>query len=220
MESDLSIITLSLRVGIISTLITSVFAFAFAWILVKKNFKGKFFLDLLISLPIALPPVLVGYFLLWLLGRNNPFGEFLYQLFGINITFTWLAAVLASFLVSLPLVTRSFMIAISGVDKNMEIVSKSLGLNSFQTIRYIILPIAKKGIIAGIILGFIRSLSEFGATIVVAGNIPGKTQTIPLGIYTKISSSSGSDIWPLILVSTTIAAITLSIYYYLLRQVD
>ena len=220
MESDLSIIILSLRVGVISTFITSIFAFSFAWILVKKNFRGKFLLDLLISLPIALPPVLVGYFLLWLFGRNNIFGEFLYQLFGINITFTWFAAVLASFLVSLPLVTRSFMIAISGVDKNMEIVSKSLGLNSFQTIWYIILPIAKNGIIAGIILGFIRSLSEFGATIIVAGNIPGKTQTIPLGIYTRISSSSDSDIWPLIMVSTIIATITLSIYYYLLRQTD
>ena len=177
-------------------------------------------LDLFISLPIALPPVLVGYFLLWLFGRNNIFGEFLYQLFGINITFTWFAAVLASFLVSLPLVTRSFMIAISGVDKNMEIVSKSLGLNSFQTIWHIILPIAKNGIIAGIILGFIRSLSEFGATIIVAGNIPGKTQTIPLGIYTRISSSSDSDIWPLIMVSIIIATITLSIYYNLLRQTD
>ncbi len=220
MESDLSIIILSLRVGVISTFITSIFAFIFAWILVKKNFRGKFLLDLFISLPIALPPVLVGYFLLWLFGRNNIFGEFLYQLFGINITFTWFAAVLASFLVSLPLVTRSFMIAISGVDKNMEIVSKSLGLNSFQTIWYIILPIAKNGIIAGIILGFIRSLSEFGATIIVAGNIPGKTQTIPLGIYTRISSSSDSDIWPLIMVSTIIATITLSIYYYLLRQTD
>ena len=186
----------------------------------KKNFRGKFLLDLFISLPIALPPVLVGYFLLWLFGRNNIFGEFLYQLFGINITFTWFAAVLASFLVSLPLVTRSFMIAISGVDKNMEIVSKSLGLNSFQTIWHIILPIAKNGIIAGIILGFIRSLSEFGATIIVAGNIPGKTQTIPLGIYTRISSSSDSDIWPLIMVSIIIATITLSIYYYLLRQTD
>ncbi|MAR34229.1 MAG: molybdate ABC transporter permease subunit [Chloroflexi bacterium] len=220
MESDLSVIILSLRVGVISTIITSIFAFGFAWILVKKNFRGKFFLDLLISLPIALPPVLVGYFLLWLFGRNNFFGEFLYQIFGINITFTWFAAVLASFLVSLPLVTRSFMIAISGVDKNMEIVSKSLGLSSFQTIRYIILPIARNGIIAGIILGFIRSLSEFGATIVVAGNIPGKTQTIPLGIYTKISSGSDSDIWPLIIVSTIIATITLSIYYYLLSQTD
>jgi len=220
MESDLSIIILSLRVGVISTFITSIFAFSFAWILVKKNFRGKFLLDLFISLPIALPPVLVGYFLLWLFGRNNIFGEFLYQLFGINITFTWFAAVLASFLVSLPLVTRSFMIAISGVDKNMEIVSKSLGLNSFQTIWHIILPIAKNGIIAGIILGFIRSLSEFGATIIVAGNIPGKTQTIPLGIYTRISSSSDSDIWPLIMVSIIIATITLSIYYYLLRQTD
>tara|TARA_B100000519_G_scaffold150347_1_gene131178 strand:+ start:596 stop:1219 length:624 start_codon:yes stop_codon:yes gene_type:complete len=207
-------------VGFISTFITSIFAFSFAWILVKKNFRGKFLLDLFISLPIALPPVLVGYFLLWLFGRNNIFGEFLYQLFGINITFTWFAAVLASFLVSLPLVTRSFMIAISGVDKNMEIVSKSLGLNSFQTIWHIILPIAKNGIIAGIILGFIRSLSEFGATIIVAGNIPGKTQTIPLGIYTRISSSSDSDIWPLIMVSIIIATITLSIYYYLLRQTD
>ena len=220
MESDLSIIILSLRVGFISTFITSIFAFSFAWILVKKNFRGKFLLDLFISLPIALPPVLVGYFLLWLFGRNNIFGEFLYQLFGINITFTWFAAVLASFLVSLPLVTRSFMIAISGVDKNMEIVSKSLGLNSFQTIWHIFLPIAKNGIIAGIILGFIRSLSEFGATIIVAGNIPGKTQTIPLGIYTRISSSSDSDIWPLIMVSIIIATITLSIYYYLLRQTD
>ena len=220
MESDLSIIILSLRVGFISTFITSIFAFSFAWILVKKNFRGKFLLDLFISLPIALPPVLVGYFLLWLFGRNNIFGEFLYQLFGINITFTWFAAVLASFLVSLPLVTRSFMIAISGVDKNMEIVSKSLGLNSFQTIWHIILPIAKNGIIAGIILGFIRSLSEFVATIIVAGNIPGKTQTIPLGIYTRISSSSDSDIWPLIMVSIIIATITLSIYYYLLRQTD
>ena len=220
MESDLSIIILSLRVGFISTFITSIFAFSFAWILVKKNFRGKFLLDLFISLPIALPPVLVGYFLLWLFGRNNIFGEFLNQLFGINITFTWFAGVLASFLVALPLVTRSFMIAISGVDKNMEIVSKSLGLNSFQTIWHIILPIAKNGIIAGIILGFIRSLSEFGATIIVAGNIPGKTQTIPLGIYTRISSSSDSDIWPLIMVSIIIATITLSIYYYLLRQTD
>ena len=93
-------------------------------------------------------------------------------------------------------------------------------MNSFQTIWHIILPIAKNGIIAGIILGFIRSLSEFGATIIVAGNIPGKTQTIPLGIYTRISSSSDSDIWPLIMVSIIIATITLSIYYYLLRQTD
>ena len=124
------------------------------------------------------------------------------------------------FLVSLPLVTRSFMIAISGVDKNIEIVAKSLGLNTFQTIRYIIIPLAKNGIFAGIVLGFIRSLSEFGATIVVAGNIPGKTQTIPLGIYTKISNSSESEIWPLIIISVIISTFTLSIYYYLLRQTD
>ncbi|MFL2665093.1 MAG: molybdate ABC transporter permease subunit [Dehalococcoidia bacterium] len=220
MESDSSIILLSIRVGVISTFITSIFGFIFAWILVKKNFRGKFFLDLLISLPIALPPVLVGYFLLWLFGRSNFFGELLYSSFGINLTYTWFAAVAASFLVSLPLVTRSFMIAISGVDKNIEIVAKSLGLNTFQTIRYIIIPLAKNGIFAGIVLGFIRSLSEFGATIVVAGNIPGKTQTIPLGIYTKISNSSESEIWPLIIISVIISTFTLSIYYYLLRQTD
>ena len=218
MNSEISIIALSLQTALMATLVTVPLGMIVAWLLVRKEFKGKFVLDVVVSVPIALPPVVVGYTLLWGLGKNSWLGQITELFFGSTIAFTWFAAALAASVVSLPLVVRTFAAAFASIDPKLETAARGLGSGPVRTFLTITLPLAYRGVIAGVLLGFVRAFSEFGATIVVAGNIPGRTQTVPSAIFTRISSGETESAWRLALVSVVIGVIALGIHNWLLKQ--
>ena len=218
MMYDIPIVALSLQVAFVATGLTLPIGLITAWLLVRKNFRGKFLLDVFVSLPLALPPVVVGYVLLWLVGTQGWVGQISHWLFGSTVAFTWFAAVLASSVVSFPLVVRSFTVALAGVDPKLEVAAKGLGAGSLRTFLTVTLPLAQRGVIAGVLLGFVRALSEFGATIIVAGNIPGRTQTVPTAIFTRISSGDTNSAWRLALVSLVLGVIALAVHNWLLNR--
>lgn len=218
MNSDISIVALSLQIALVATAVALPFGMFFAWLLVRKQFRGKFILDVLVSLPLALPPVVIGYTLLWLVGTNGWIGRLSESIFGSTLAFTWIAASLAAAIVSLPLVVRSFAAALAGVDPRLEIAARGLGAGSVRTFLTVTLPLAYRGVIAGVLLGFVRALSEFGATIVVAGNIPGRTQTVPTAIFTRISAGDTDAAWRLALASVVLGVIALAIHNWLLKR--
>jgi molybdate transport system permease protein len=154
-----------------------------AYIFAKKDFAGKNILDILITLPLVLPPTVTGYYLIVLLGRSGWIGGPLYDLTGWTVTFTWWAAVIASTVVSLPFMVRTGRAAIESVDPNVEHASQLLGKGEWYTAIRITLPLARRGLIAGLVLSFARAMGEFSATLMLAGNIPGRTNTMPLEIY-------------------------------------
>ncbi|MFI5304711.1 MAG: molybdate ABC transporter permease subunit [Nitrospiria bacterium] len=174
----LSILVASTATGIIALL-----GLALAYLLERVEFKGKHFLDALVTVPMVLPPTVVGYYLVLLFGRNGALGRPIYHLTGISFSFSWEGAVLASTVVALPLMIKVSKAAIGSVDPELIKVSYSLGKSEWETFYRIILPLAKGGISAGIVLSFARAIGEFGATLMIAGNIPGKTSTLPLAIY-------------------------------------
>lgn len=157
-----------------------------------KNFRGKELLDILFTLPLVLPPTVTGYYLIILFGRNGFIGRLIYGWTGWSVMFTWYAAVLASFVVALPLMIKTTRAAIESVDRNLIYASYTLGHSEPETALRVTLPLAKKGILAGTILSFARAMGEFGATLMIAGNIPGKTDTMPLSIYSRASSGDWS----------------------------
>ena len=218
MNSDVSIVALSLQTAVVATAVTLPLGMFFAWLLVRKEFRGKFALDVLVSLPLALPPVVIGYVLLWAVGSNGWLGQLSVSVFGSTIAFTWFAAALAAAVVSLPLVVRSFAAALAGVDPKLETAARGLGAGPVRTFLTITMPLAYRGVIAGVLLGFVRALSEFGATIIVAGNIPGRTQTLPLGIFTRIQAGDDEAAVRLVVVSIGLAIATLIAHDYLLRR--
>jgi molybdate transport system permease protein len=178
-----------------------------AYLLARKNFKGKEILDILLTLPLVLPPTVIGYYLIILMGRNGLIGSILYHWTGWSIVFTWYAAVLASFVVSLPLMIKTTRAAIESVDKSLINASYTLGHSELTTVIKVILPLSKKGIIAGTVLAFARAMGEFGATLMVAGNIPGRTNTMPLAIYTSASSGEWVNANVLVIFFTLISGL-------------
>lgn len=179
----LSPIIISLKVSLISTIFTLITGVALARIITKYNFKGKNVLESIIILPMVLPPSVTGYGLLILLGKRSFIGGFLYKSFGTSLIFTLGAACIASYIVSLPLMYQSCKAAFVNVDKTYENTARTLGASEIRVFFKVTLPLSWIGILSGIVLSFARALGEFGATLMVAGNIPGKTQTIPLAIY-------------------------------------
>ena len=179
---------LSLQVAIAATVLVVLIGTLMSFLLARKTFKGKEILDIFLTLPLVLPPTVTGYYLILFMGRNGLLGKYLYHWTGWNIMFTWYAAVLASFIVALPLMIKTTRAAIESVDTNLIKVSYTLGHGEFKTFFKVILPLSKKGMIAGAVLSFARAMGEFGATLMVAGNIPGKTATMPIAIYTAASS--------------------------------
>ena len=218
MTLDIPIVAFSLQVAFVATGVTLPIGLITAWLLVRKDFRGKFALDVLVSLPLALPPVVVGYVLLWIVGTHGWVGQLSHWLFGSTLAFTWFAAVLASSVVSFPLVVRSFTVALAGVDPRLEVAAKGLGAGSLRTFLTVTLPLAQRGVIAGVLLGFVRALSEFGATIIVAGNIPGRTQTVPTAIFTRISAGDTNSAWRLAIVSLVLGVIALGVHNWLLNR--
>jgi len=193
MESTLLFsLRLSVQVASAATVLIVVVGVTVAYLLASKNFKGKEFIDVLFTLPLVLPPTVTGYYLIVLFGRNGLIGRFVYDWTGWGIMFTWYAAVFASFVVALPLMIRTTRAAVESVDKSLIDASLTLGHSEFETALRVVLPLAKKGILAGAVLSFARAMGEFGATLMVAGNIPGKTNTMPIAIYTSASSGDWS----------------------------
>jgi molybdate transport system permease protein len=191
-ESVLFSLRLSLQVAIAATVLVVLVGTWMSFILARMNFRGKEILDILLTLPLVLPPTVTGYYLILFMGRNGLLGKHLFRWTGWSVMFTWYGAVLASFIVALPLMIKTTRAAIESVDTNLINVSYTLGHGELKTFFRVILPLSKKGMIAGAVLSFARAMGEFGATLMVAGNIPGKTNTMPIAIYT--SASSGE--WP------------------------
>lgn len=215
---DLSIIGLTLQVAAVGTAINLPIALALSWLMVKRRIRGRMILDVLVSLPLAVPPVVVGYFLLLVLGRNGPVGSVLNDVLGVEIVFTWLAAALASAVVSFPLMARAVMVSMEGVDERLEMSARSLGARPLWVAVTVTIPLAYRGILAGVLLGFVRALSEFGATVIVAGNIPGRTQTVSLAIYSNVQLGKDGDALRLVAVSIALAVVTLGVHNWLLER--
>ena len=214
----LETLQITLQVAIVATLIDVPLALLLSWLVVKKRIRGAFLLDILASLPLAVPPVVVGYALLLLFGRNGPLGRLLDAALGWEVVFTWFAAALAAAIVSFPLAARAIMVAMEGVDERLERAARSLGAGPVRVAFTVTLPLAYRGILAGALLGFVRAVSEFGATIVVAGNIPGKTQTLPLAIYHNVQLGRDDHALTLVAISIALAVATLAIHNLLLAR--
>ena len=179
---------LTVKVSFIATLFTASIGLVLAWVLARKNFFGKTVLDVLIMQPLVIPPTVLGYYLLSTFGTGSPIGRFFENVFGMQIVFTWKGAVLASIVSSLPLFVKPAKAAIEGVGNDLENAARLLGKTELYIFRTITLPIAWRGIMAGVVMAFARATGEFGATLMVAGNIPGRTQTLPIAIYDAVQS--------------------------------
>lgn len=188
---DIEAVTLSLKVATAATLLSAPFGIGVAYILAYSNIRGKAILEGIINLPLVLPPVVVGYLLLLSFGRYGFIGKFLNH-FDIQIIFTLTAAIIASAVVGFPLLVRSIRIGMESIDPSFFKVARTLGAGWWDSFFTIILPLSTRAIFAGMTLMFARSLGEFGATVILAGNIPGVTQTIPLAIY-EYTSTPGGD---------------------------
>jgi molybdate transport system permease protein len=194
-------VTLSLQVTLVAT--TAIFAagLSLAVLLARRRLPGQLVIETLIFLPLVLPPSVIGYFLLLALGSGSPLVEW----FHIRLLFTWPAAAVASAVVGLPLMTQSARAAIASVDRRLEDAARTLGSSELEVLWRVTLPLARRGIIAGLILGAARALGEFGATLMVAGNIPGKTQTLPLAIYDAVQARHYEQANAMVLVMTSLA---------------
>lgn len=191
--AEWEIIGLSLRVTLVAIAFTLPVAYGIAWLLARRRFPGRFLLDALVHLPLVLPPVVTGYVLLLLFGRNGPIGSLLDQLFGVSLTFSWTGAALAAAIMALPLMVRAMRLSIEAVDRKLIGAARTLGASRWRAFITITLPLSLPGILAGAVLGFARSIGEFGATITFVSNIPGETRTLPLAIYNALQIP-GTDI--------------------------
>ncbi|HOP40250.1 MAG TPA: molybdate ABC transporter permease subunit [Geobacteraceae bacterium] len=201
-------ILLSLKVAFAAVTIDFLVALAVARFMARVDFSGKNALESLIIMPMVLPPTVLGYGLLILLGKRGLVGSFLLETFDYQLIFTWVAAVIASAVVSFPLMYQSAKAAFAGVDVTLEQAARTLGARESRIFLTITLPLAWPGILAGLVLSFARALGEFGATLMVAGNIPGKTQTIPLAIYFAVESGDTEGARNLVLVITLLSFVT------------
>jgi molybdate transport system permease protein len=194
-------LTLSLQVTFVATLALFAVGLALAVLLSRYRIPGQIAIETLIFLPLVLPPSVLGYFLLLALGSGSPLVEW----FHVQLLFTWPAAAIASAVVGLPLMTQSARAAISGVDHRLEDAARTLGSSELEILWRVTLPLARRGIIAGLILGAARALGEFGATLMVAGNIPGRTQTLPLAIYDAVQARHYEQANAMVAVMTSLA---------------
>lgn len=188
---ETEVLLLSLKVSLWAVFVSLVPGIASAWVLARKNFSGKAFFDSLIHIPLVLPPVVTGYFLLVLLGRKGLLGGYLYKLTGISFAFNWKGAALASAVMAFPLFVRAVRLSLEAVDSGLEQAARTLGAGRIHIFFTITLPLIFPGILTGMILAFARSLSEFGATITFVSNIPGETRTLPLALYTMTQMPDG-----------------------------
>lgn len=211
-----SALMLSLQVTIVATSILFVVGLILGVFLARFRIPGQIIIEVIIFLPMVLPPSVIGYFLLLALGRGSPIVEW----FGVNLLFSWYAAAIASAVVGLPLMFQSARTAIASVDHNLENAARTLGSSELEILWRVTLPLARRGVIAGLILGGARALGEFGATLMVAGNIPGQTQTLPLAIYDAVQARRYEDAQMMVVVMTAVAFIGLWFVRQLERPLD
>ena len=190
---EIDIVLLSLKVALWSVVASLPFAIAVAHLLARNDFPGKSLLDAVVHLPLVLPPVVVGYFLLVLLGRRGPIGALLDEWFGVVVAFRWTGAALACAVMGFPLIVRAIRLSIEAIDPRLGAAAETLGAGRAGVFLTITLPLALPGIVTGVLLAFARSLGEFGATITFVSNIPGETQTLPLAIYALTQVPGGDE---------------------------
>ena len=217
-NAEWTAVALSIRVALVAMLISLPFGVAVGWLLARREFRGKWVIETLVNLTLVLPPVVTGYLLLRMFGRQSWFGAWLEGTFGLQIAFTWWAAAIASAALGFPLMVRAIRLAFRGVDPRLEDAARSLGSSPLDAFRRVSLPLARGGIIAGAVLAFARSLGEFGATITFAGNIPGATQTLPLAVFSEMNRAGGDGTLRLAIVSVVLAAAALATSEWLERR--
>jgi molybdate transport system permease protein len=200
---------LSLQVAAVATVFVVIIGTAVAYVLARWSFQGKEFLDMLFTLPLVLPPTVTGYYLIVLFGRSGLVGHVVYGWTGWSIMFTWYAAALASFVVALPLMIKTTRAAMESVDETLINASYTLGHSEWWTACKVILPLAGRGMLAGVVLSFARAMGEFGATLMLAGNIPGKTNTMPLAIYSAAAGGDWTSANTMVFLFTAISGIFL-----------
>ncbi len=189
--AEWAVLGLSLKVSLAAMLVTLPVAYALAWVLARRTFPGRLLLDALVHLPLVVPPVVTGWLLLILFGRTGPIGQFLEQQLGVVLVFRWTGAALAAGVMALPLMVRAMRLSIEAVDERLVQAARVLGASRWRAFATITLPLSVPGVLAGCVLGFARSIGEFGATITFASNIPGETRTLPLAIYTGLQVPGG-----------------------------
>src|SRR5580658_2866124 len=202
---------LSLRVALVSTVAAFGAGLWIAYILANREFRGKAAVDAAVTLPLVLPPTVLGYYLLVLLGHRSPLGKLWEKIFGSPLVFTWKAAVVAALLYSLPLLVKSSRAALESVDRSCERAARTLGASEWKLFWRVTLPMAQRSILAATGLAFARSLGEFGATLMIAGNIPGRTQTMAIAIYDALQSGNSTLALTLVLVISVIALAILAL---------
>jgi molybdate transport system permease protein len=211
MQIDWFPLWLSLRVAFVSTAVAFVVGLWLAYILANREFRGKEVLDAAITLPLVLPPTVLGYYLLVLLAGNSPLGKLWENIFGSPLVFTWKAAVVAALLHALPLLVKSARAALESVDRSLERAARNLGASEWRLFWKVTLPVARRSILAAVALAFARSLGDFGVTLMVAGNIPGRTQTAAVAIYDAVESGNTALARTLVLVISAVALLILTL---------
>lgn len=209
---------LSLRVSLCATALTGLVGIGGAWVIARTSLPGRRALEVIATLPIVLPPTVLGYYLLVALGRNSPLGQAWESLFGQPLVFTWYGAVVAASVASLPYCLRTARVAISDVDPRYEQAARTMGLPEWRIALQVTLPLARRGILAGLALAFARALGDFGATLMVAGNIPGRTRTMPIAIYDAVQAGNDSRALYLSLVLSLVAVSVLAAVALLERR--
>jgi molybdate transport system permease protein len=201
---DLTPLWLNLKVAGVATLVTFVVGVNLAFLVARSRFWGREGLDALCTLPLVLPPTVLGYYLIVLIGRQGWLGHWLLETWGISLIFTWQGAVLAAAVVSLPLIFKSARTAFEEVDPELENAARTLGLSEAAVYFRVSLPLAWRGILSGALLAFARAMGEFGATLMVAGNLPGKTQTLSIAVYDAVQAGNDAGATFLVLLISTV----------------
>ncbi|MGV8923856.1 MAG: molybdate ABC transporter permease subunit [Thermomonas sp.] len=204
MESAWMALALSLKVAGWATAINLVLGVAVGYLLARTRFPGRDLLDTVLTLPLVMPPTVLGYYLLVLIGRRGWLGGWLHDQFGINLIFTWQGAVLAATIVAFPLVFKPARAAFEAVDGQLEQAARVLGVSEFSLFLRVTLPLAWRGILAGLLLGFARAMGEFGATLMVAGSIPGRTQTLSVAVYEAVQAGQDHTANVLVLITSVV----------------
>ncbi|MDG4555813.1 MAG: molybdate ABC transporter permease subunit [Candidatus Contendobacter sp.] len=218
---ELTALWLSLKIGLWCTALIAVPGIVTGWLLARVRFPGKAIVDGLVHLPLVLPPVVPGYLLLLLLGRQGPLGRWLYETWGIALAFTWQGAVIASALMAFPLMVRAVRLAVTLVEPRLEEAARTLGAGPLRVWLTVTVPLALPGILTGLVLAFARSLGEFGATVTFVGNVAGETRTLPLAIYTytQIPGGDGPAL-RLVIISILLALAALWVSELSARRVE
>lgn len=204
MDPAWTALALSLKVAGWATALNLVLGVAVGLLLARGRFPGRDLLDTMLTLPMVMPPTVLGYYLLVLIGRNGPLGAWLRETFGINLIFTWQGAVIAATIVSFPLVFKPARAAFEAVDGQLEQAARVLGIPEAAVFFRVTLPLAWRGILAGVLLAFARALGEFGATLMVAGSIPGKTQTLSVAVYEAVQAGQDDTANLLVLITSVV----------------